>query len=147
VASEGYLAVHGTPQQPADLAEHPALVYSTVQGDARWHFTSAKGKTLSVAVKGPLRSNNLSALLAGARQGMGLAVLPRYVAHESLASAALVPLLTQWSLPVQEVHAVFSSPRLVPAKVGTFISWLQAVFDDKWWAGTPAADSKPSQSK
>jgi DNA-binding transcriptional LysR family regulator len=145
VASEGYLAARGTPQQPADLAKHPALVYSTVQGDARWHFTDAKGKTLSVAVKGPLRSNNLSALLSGARQGMGLAVLPRYVAHESIISAALVPLLTQWTLPVQEVHAVFSSPRLVPAKVGTFISWLQDAFDDNWWTGTQAADVKPGQ--
>jgi DNA-binding transcriptional LysR family regulator len=145
VASEAYLASHGTPQHPADLAAHQALVYSTVQGDARWHFTSARGKTQSIAVKGPLRSNNLSALLAGVRQGMGLAVLPRYVAHESLVSAAVLPLLPQWTLPVQEVHAVFSSPRLVPAKVGTFISWLQDAFDDNWWAGTPAAVLKPTQ--
>lgn len=145
VASEAYLAAHGTPQQPTDLADHPALVYSTVQGDARWHFTNAKGKTLSVAVKGPLRSNNLSALLSGARQGMGLAVLPRYVAHESISSAALVPLLTHWTLPVQEVHAVFSSPRLVPAKVGRFISRLQEAFDDNWWTGSPAVHATPGQ--
>ena len=76
VASADYLARHATPKKPADLTHHAALVYSSVQGDERWHFTGADGHTVSVPVKGPLRSNNLSALLAAARAGMGLAILP-----------------------------------------------------------------------
>ena len=36
VASPDYLARRGTPALPADLGAHDALVYSTVQGDARW---------------------------------------------------------------------------------------------------------------
>ncbi len=135
VASSDYLKAHGTPQAPADLAAHDALIYSTVQGDARWNFTSAKGKMLSIPVKGPLRSNSLSALLAAARSGMGVAALPRYVAEESLKTSAVTPLLTDWTLPVQEIHAVFSSPRLVPAKVSTFVAWLQGAFGEDWWKG------------
>jgi DNA-binding transcriptional LysR family regulator len=134
VAANDYLAARGTPQAPTELAAHDALVYSTVQGDARWNFTSPKGRLLSIPVKGPLRSNNLSALLAAARDGLGVAALPRYVAEESLKTSALTALLTDWTLPVQEIHAVYSSPRLVPAKVSTFIAWMQGEFGDAWWA-------------
>ena len=135
VASGDYLAARGMPKAPADLAAHDALIYSTVQGDARWNFTSPKGKMLSIPVKGPLRSNSLSALLAAARSGMGVAALPRYVAEESLKTSAVTALLTDWTLPVQEIHAVYSSPRLVPAKVSSFIAWLQGAFGEDWWKG------------
>lgn len=134
VASAAYLERRGTPHEPADLAAHDALIYSTVQGDARWHFTGADGQTLSVPVKGPLRSNNLSALLAAARGGMGVAALPWYVAHESVRSGAVLPILADWQLPSQEINAVYPSPRLVPAKVSGFIAWLQGQFGESWWA-------------
>jgi DNA-binding transcriptional LysR family regulator len=135
VASAEYLARRGTPGKPAELGAHDALIYSSVQGDERWHFGGADGRTQSVAVKGPLRSNNLSALLAAARAGLGLAALPWYEAHASVHEGALRPLLTDWSLPSQEIHAVFSSPRLVPAKVSRFVDFLLPQFEGEWWAG------------
>ena len=134
VASTAYLEKRGTPREPADLAAHDALIYSTVQGDARWHFTGADGRALSVPVKGPLRSNSLSALLAAARGGMGVAALPWYVAYESVRSGAVAPILADWTLPSQEIHAVYPSPRLVPAKVSGFVAWLQGQFRESWWA-------------
>jgi DNA-binding transcriptional LysR family regulator len=134
VGSPAYLAAHGTPAAPGDVAGHAALVYSSVQGDDRWTFTGADGRVDSVPVRGPLRSNNLSAVLAAARAGMGLAVLPWYVAHESVKAGAVVPLLERWSLPAQEIHAVFPSPKLVPTKVSDFVDWLQGRFDGAWWA-------------
>jgi DNA-binding transcriptional LysR family regulator len=134
VASPDYLARRGTPQSPAELIHHDALIYNTVQTDARWHFMGAAGH-VPVPVKGPLQSNSLSALLLAVRAGMGIATLPRYVAHESLHSGAIVPLLGDWTLPPQEIHAVFPSPQLVPAKVSGFVAWLQGHFGPEWWAG------------
>ena len=137
VASPAYLAAQGTPKKPADLGQHRALVYSTVQGDERWHFSGAHGaaQSVSVAVSGPLRSNNLSALLSAARAGLGVAVLPRYVAHDSVAAGALQPLLQRWQLPVQEVHAVFPSPKMLPSKVRSLCDFLAPRFGGDWWAG------------
>lgn len=135
VASPAYLASRGQPAHPQDLAQHDALIYSSVQGDERWHFAGADGRALQVPVKGPLRSNNLSALLAAARAGLGLAVLPWYVAHDAVRDGAVQPLLADWSLPAQEIHAVYTSPRLVPTKVRDFVDWLQTRFPDRWWAG------------
>lgn len=135
VASPGYLKTRAAPAVPADVADHPCLIYSTVQGDERWHFTGA-GQEASVPVRGPLRSNNLSVLLQAAREGMGLAILPCYVAHESMRTQKIVPLLTDQVLPVQEMHAVFPSPKLVPSKVSSFIAFLQAQFSGEWWNKT-----------
>jgi DNA-binding transcriptional LysR family regulator len=134
VASPAYLAEHGKPRTPADVERHAALVYSTVQGDERWQFSGADAKVQTVAVHGPLRSNNLSAILSAARDGLGLAVLPWYVAHESVRTGAVVPLLERWALPVQEVHAVFPSPKLLPSKVRSLCDFLAPRFGDGWWA-------------
>jgi DNA-binding transcriptional LysR family regulator len=139
VASAAYLKRRGTPATPDALAEHEALIYSSVQGDERWHFAGADGKTVQVPVKGPLRSNNLSALLAAARAGLGLAALPWYVAHDAVRDGVLQPLLTDWTLPSQEIHAVYTSPRLVPTKVLGFIDFLRHRFDGDWWADDKAA--------
>ena len=136
VGSPHYLAQRGVPQKLADLAQHDALVYSTVQGDARWLFTSADGRLHPTAVRGSLRSNNLSALLSAARSDMGLAALPWYVAHESVNAGAVQPVLTEWSLPSQEIHAVYPSPRQVPTKVSGFIEWLQGQLGETWWSET-----------
>jgi len=134
VASADYLQRRGTPAAPAELSTHDALIYSSVQGDERWQFGGADGRSQSVPVKGPLRSNNLSALLAAVRGGLGLAALPWYVAHDSVRDGVLQPLLRQWTLPAQEIHAVFSSPRLVPEKVARFVDAVQPRFQGEWWS-------------
>jgi len=146
VASPGYLAVHAAPKSPADVAQHPCLIYSSVQGDERWQFTGSadakkkKRKTdappeesISVPVHGPLRTNNLSVVLEATQSGMGLAILPWYVAFDAVREGSIQPLLTDHALPVQEMHAVFPSPKLVPSKVTTFIGFLQQRFTPRWW--------------
>ena len=133
VAAPAYLQSRGVPEKPADLAAHDALVYSTAQGDAIWHFSVPGKASTSIPVNGRLRSNNLSVLLAAARDGFGVAVLPHYVASDGLRNGEIVAILDSWQLPSQEVHAVYPSPRLVPAKVQEVVSWLKGRFTDNWW--------------
>lgn len=133
VAAPAYLLAHGTPRQPTDLSQHACLIYSTVQGDDRWMLAGHDGREQVVPVRGPLRSNNLSAVLAAAREGLGLAILPWYVARESVADGSVKPILARYALPTQEIHAVYPSPKLVPGKVGSFIEHLHAALQGNWW--------------
>jgi DNA-binding transcriptional LysR family regulator len=137
VAAPSYLREHGAPRSAADLPKHACLVYSSVQGDDRWTLTTPAGDETSVPVRGPLRSNNLSVVLAAARDGLGLAVLPWYVARESVAEGVVQPVLTDHGLPAQEVHAVFPSPKLVPSKVTSFIAYLEQALAGEWWRNAP----------
>jgi DNA-binding transcriptional LysR family regulator len=133
VAAPAYLKAHGAPKQPKDLAQHACLIYSTVQGDDRWALTGPDGKEQVVPVRGPLRSNNLSAVLAAAREGLGIAILPWYVARESVADGSVKPTLERYALPAQEIHAVYPSPKLVPGKVSSFIEHLREGMEGAWW--------------
>ncbi|WP_091570548.1 LysR family transcriptional regulator [Oryzisolibacter propanilivorax] len=141
VASPRYLRQHGTPRRPADLRDHATLIYSSVQGNDVWRMRGAQGEQVSVTVTGRLRSNNLSALLAAARSHMGIAAVPRYVAHESLQDGRIVEVLKACRLPEQEIHAVYPSPRLVPQKVQAFIAFLQGRFDQEWWEALGREDA------
>ncbi len=134
VASPDYLAQRDQPRTPADLTSHDALICSTIQSDSRWHFNGPTGEEVTVHVKGPLRSNNKSALMTAACEGLGIAALPTYVVHEAVLSGALVTLLGDWPLPTQEIHAVYPSPRMIPAKVSGFTEWLQTQLGERWWS-------------
>jgi DNA-binding transcriptional LysR family regulator len=137
VASPKYLKKQGAPKRPADLSAHEALIYSSVQGNDVWRVVSPRGEASTVPVTARLRSNNLSAVLAAARSHLGIAALPWYVASDSLASGAVVEVLKGHSLPEQEIHAVYPSPKLVPQKVQAFIAFLQGRFGGRWWEALP----------
>ena len=133
VASPAHLAACGTPRAPDDLASRPCLVYSSVQGDDVWHLRAPDGARYSVPVKGRLRSNNLSTILAAAAAHLGIAILPHYVASASLRSGRVVEIMGNYALQEQEIHAVYPSPKLVPAKVVTFIELIRGRFKGEWW--------------
>jgi DNA-binding transcriptional LysR family regulator len=137
VASGRYLKKEGFPKRPADLSGRNALIYSSVQGDDVWRLTGPKGEAVTVPVTGSFRANNLSAVLAAARAHLGVAALPWYVAADSLASGHLVEILKGHSLPEQEIHAVFPSPKLVPGKVQAFVAFMQGRFNGRWWETLP----------
>jgi DNA-binding transcriptional LysR family regulator len=132
VASPRYLSVHGAPNAPSELSTRDCLIYSSVQGDDIWHLRAPDGERHAVPVRGRLRSNNLSTILAAVRADLGLAILPRYVAAPSLQTGSIVQVMTAYGLQEQEIHAVFPSPKLVPPKVLSFITFLQGRFKGDW---------------
>ena len=133
IAAPAYLQKHGEPLTAASVAGHACIVYSSVQGDDQWRLAAPSGPVRSVPVKGPLRSNNLSAVLAATVAGLGLAIMPWYVAREALASGAVQQVLAEHGLAAQDMHAVFPSPKLVPSKVTHFIEFLQQNLAGEWW--------------
>ena len=133
VAAPAYLKQHGTPKKAQDLSAHVALIYSSVVGDDVWQMHTPRGEAVTVPVTGRMRSNNLSAVLAATREGLGIALMPRYVAAESIKAGKVVEVLADHGLAEQEIHAVFPSPKLVPGKVSSFVAFLQGRFDGRWW--------------
>ena len=133
VASPAYLKKQGIPRRAQDLSGHAALIYSSVVGDEVWRMHTPRGEAVTVPVSGRFRSNNVSAVLAAAREGMGIALMPRYVASDSLSLGTVREVLPDHTLAEQEIHAVFPSPKLVPGKVSAFVAFLQGRFGESWW--------------
>lgn len=129
-ASPEYLARHGVPQTPADLAQHACIRYMFGEGGDVWHMRGPDGP-VAVRVGGPLRTNNGDAMRIAAVRGAGIAVLPSFIVSDELASGALVPVLTGMREGVEmAVHAVYPPGRNPSAKVRSFIDFLVPRFGE-----------------
>ncbi|MBC7800315.1 MAG: LysR family transcriptional regulator [Gemmatimonadaceae bacterium] len=80
VCSPGYAGAHGIPHLPADIAGHAVLLYANRGPGEVWRFRDRTGEFMPVRPRTRLRVNNATALRQGAEAGLGLAILPLFVA-------------------------------------------------------------------
>ena len=125
-ASPEYVARHGWPDNPSDLAAHQCLT------DLGGHFyfydeDAASGR---VKVSGNWKSNSGIALASAARHGLGIAQIPISVIREDLTEGRLVALDKEWAFFDKEVWAVFS-PGMMPAATRAFIDHLAMSFEHR----------------
>ncbi|KAF1070831.1 MAG: HTH-type transcriptional regulator DmlR [Pseudomonas citronellolis] len=134
-ASPAYLARHGTPQQPADLAAHNCLGFTQLASYPLWKL--ARGRQQArVAVQGTLTSNDNLTLLAAAVQGVGIVAGGDWMMSRELRAGQLLRVLPQWQLDARSgIYFVRPSARNAPAKVTVFKDWIEARFA----AGAPWA--------
>lgn len=133
VASPLYLKQYGNPERPEDLSSRNALIYSSVQEHDIWRMHAPNGASINVPVRGSWRSNNLSAVLAATQAHLGIAALPWYIAAEAVKSGKVIECLKDYTLPEQQIHAVYPTPKLVSNKAQVFITFLRGKFIGRWW--------------
>ena len=122
IAAPKYLAEHGTPKHPSDLAHHRLLAYSNTPGP--WRFHNAAGEDATVLPKGQLTANSGEALVPALLAGLGIARLPGFIIGPHLQGGALVELLTDWPAPTIGLHLLTPPSRLRPARVEALIAFL-----------------------
>ncbi|HZB92295.1 MAG TPA: LysR family transcriptional regulator [Stellaceae bacterium] len=122
-ASPAYLARHGRPERPEDLAEHNCLTYINSHIEGRWHLSGPDGEH-DVAVRGSLRSNSIEGLRAAALSGLGICLLPMINVTEDLTVGHLQRLLPDYRTTEVVLQAVYPPGRHLPVKVRTFLDFL-----------------------
>lgn len=133
IASPGYVAKHGAPAGIDELQTRDGLVYSSFHNTNVWNYRLPSGERRPIVVRERLRSNNLMSILDAASAGLGIAVVPLYLAVPALVSGQVVRVLEQQPLHEQEINAVFPSPKLVPPKVRAFLAFARRTFEGEWW--------------
>lgn len=121
-AAPAYLAEHGVPAAPADLARHNCLAYSFF-GKGSWSLERL-GESVEVPVSGNLSSNESMALLAAAGQGAGIAMQPRFVVAPLVERGMLVEVLPDWQPPALGVHAIYTSRQHMPPALRVLLDFL-----------------------
>ncbi|MDO8698653.1 MAG: LysR family transcriptional regulator [Pseudomonas sp.] len=126
-ASPAYLARCGTPQTPAQLLEHQALLYQHAALDQRWRL-SRGAENFSLTPQGRLSSDNHDLLLAACLAGQGLMDCPLWSVQALLASGQLVQLLPDYQLEPDafgpQILALYPSHRRATRKVQAFIEFI-----------------------
>ncbi|MBY8825294.1 LysR family transcriptional regulator [Sphingomonas colocasiae] len=123
VASPAYLAEHGAPAAPADLARHRCITGSGVRVGAAWPF-GAKGETV-VEVSPRLSVNTIDATIAAAEAGLGLANVLSYQSREAIVAGRLIAVLTDHAPPPMPVSLLYDSGRAAMPAVRAFIEAMR----------------------
>jgi len=123
-ASADFVARHGPIETPQDLSRIPFLIDT----NSRWHnnvrFSGTDGNTISVPVSGPVEVNSPQATLRGAKAGLGVAIIPDFIANPSIQAGDLVTLLDDYIARDRGIYAVYPHRRYLPAKVRSFVDYL-----------------------
>lgn len=122
-ATPEYWRRHGKPATPHDLERHNCLVYTYLNVQDEWCFTR-QGVDVSVPISGNLRGNNENALWRAALSGLGVALLPTFIAGEDLQSGALEAALSDYAVPATSIYAVYLPNRHLSAKVRALIDFF-----------------------
>ena len=121
-ASPAYLAVRGTPGDPADLAAHECLDFFH-SGSHLWRFRGPHGEVV-VAATGRLRINNGQALRLAALDGVGIVMSPMPVIADDLAAGRLIRVLPDHTAPALPLHVLTLPGANTIPKLRHFIDML-----------------------
>ncbi|PCI29920.1 MAG: LysR family transcriptional regulator [SAR324 cluster bacterium] len=122
-ASPKYLEQKGTPQQPKELRDHACILYANSPTPESWSFL-VNGKKESVAVQGPIRTNNAIVSRDLGISGFGIVASPYFIVASAIQSGELVPILESFEHSNAAIYAVYPHSRHLSAKVRVFIDYL-----------------------
>lgn len=121
-AAPAYLTAQGMPLLPEDLANHHCLGFRLKQAQRHWHFQRGEEK-VSVDVDDCISINHGEALRQAALAGAGVIMQPEVLLQQDFASGALVPLLTDFTIPNRAVNMVYRQDRFASAKLKAIIDF------------------------
>jgi DNA-binding transcriptional LysR family regulator len=132
-ASPAYLAKHGRPIHPRDLAQHACLTLSHIQDSKTWSF-SVDGEAVRVDVKGPVAADSAHMLLKLATDGVGIIRFGDIIVAKAIRDGLLVPLLEGLQEPESFPLWAISQPgRQRMPRVKVFLDFLMERFGEAPW--------------
>jgi DNA-binding transcriptional LysR family regulator len=121
-ASPAYLAAHGTPRTPRDLAGHDCISYPALLSPNAWTFSS-DGANVAVRVHSRLVVSNAEAACEAACAGIGITAVFSYHIQQALEGGRLTALLADFEPPTAPVSLVYEAGRFLPIKVRAFLDF------------------------
>jgi DNA-binding transcriptional LysR family regulator len=120
-ASPEFVARHGAPATPADLALLPAIAS---RDDTEWLFHDAAGTTVNVALAARMRSPNAALRLQAAIAGLGVARITATFCEAALSDGRLKRLLPDFACDPLRMYALLPGRQRLPARVRAFLQAL-----------------------
>jgi len=127
VAAPAYLKAHGTPQTPAQLADHEYIRFAWSSAGGKLELSDGE-HSVTVASHGRYRINNALAIRDALATGGGIGLCPEWLVHDLLAQRKLRRVLRDWQGPGQELNLLYPSRRYLPHRVRLMLDYLQQRF-------------------
>lgn len=122
-ASPDYIAQRGAPQSPADLQHHDLLIYN-LANEATLLRMKKTEQDESIRITSLLDSNDGQVIRQAALAGLGILIQPLYIIIDDIKAGRLVPVLTDWELPILNMNIAYQNRTRLPAKIRVFSDFL-----------------------
>ncbi|MGG7516809.1 LysR family transcriptional regulator [Allorhizobium undicola] len=127
-ASPAFLEKHGALSQPLDLARVPVIIDTNSRSHTTLRMIGADSQPVTVTVSGPIEVNSPQATLRAALKGLGVAMLPDFIARRHLEEGLLISVLEAHFPTDRGIYAIYPHRRYLPAKVRAFVDFLHGWF-------------------
>jgi DNA-binding transcriptional LysR family regulator len=126
VGSPGYLARHGVPKTPDQLAQHNCLDFSYARAVKNWWPLREGGVEKTIPPLGNVQASDGDALRTLALNDVGLVRLASFIVEDDIAANRLVPILEEYNPgDTDELHAVYlGRGGLLPLRIRVFLEFL-----------------------
>jgi DNA-binding transcriptional LysR family regulator len=121
-ASPQFLATHGRPKHPQDLAQAPIIGTSSIGQLKSWPFLE-DGEPLSVRAEPRLVVTANQAAITAAALGLGFTRVLSYQVASKVAAGELEIILADFELAPLPIHVVYQGGRKAPARVRGFVDF------------------------
>lgn len=126
IASPGYLAQHGTPQHPAELARHAGIRHRFGNGPLYAWELAKDGEALTVQPQGQLTLGEQPLMVEAAAAGLGIALVFEGYAAAALADDRVTRILADWCPAMPGLYLYYPSGRHLPQAMRLWIDYLKA---------------------
>ena len=132
-AAPAYLARHGTPKVPQDLARHACIgIRQGEEAYGLWRLSSGRGRsatTQAIKTRGPLSTNDGEIAVNWALDGHGILMRAEWDIERYLHSGRLVQVLPHCQTPDADLYAVYPPRHQLAARVRSFIDFVVLALD------------------
>lgn len=126
IASPGYLAQHGTPRHPAELARHAGIRHRFGNGPLYAWELAKDGEALTVLPPGQLTLGEQPLMVDAAAAGLGIALVFEGYAAAALADGRVTRILADWCPAMPGLYLYYPSGRHLPQAMRLWIDYLKA---------------------
>lgn len=128
VASADYLRRRGTPTTLAELQDHDCIGYLNLQSASLWQFMEPGETPVGFAPKTRISANNGEAMCDMAIAGLGIALLPLFIAYKALETGQLVKVAENLRPMPLPISAVWHPVKPMPMKLRAILDHLAKGF-------------------
>ncbi|HEY2864585.1 MAG TPA: LysR family transcriptional regulator [Casimicrobiaceae bacterium] len=131
--SPAYVARRGMARRIEDLDKHDCVLFPPLASKGTWALRRA-GRKYSVPIAAKFETDDMDAVHAAVVAGLGVGLLPTYVAGADLQQGRLLPVLRQFQvLPEAGIYLVYLPNRTLPLRVRALIDFLVERFEPPGW--------------
>jgi LysR family transcriptional regulator, regulator for bpeEF and oprC len=130
-AAPSYIAAHGQPAHPDDLAQHRCINHFSPRTGKIFDWVFSKdGTRIQTSLRGHIALDDENSYVAAAEAGLGIAQIPAFVLKDAMERESLELVLGDWFPEPSPLYIVYPQNRQLSSKIRVFVDWAAELLSE-----------------